>query len=743
MVRRVPASISCVLASLLIALSTVGAANWEIMLSVDPTSEDLEGIWGTADDDIFVVGGFGTILHFDGSSWNKMESGTEERLYDVWGTAGGDVFAVGNDGVVLHYDGSDWTEMSCDTGGRTLESVWGSDSDDVYAVGYDMIMHYDGDSWGETPGAPYPYAKAVWGTAADDVHVVGYEEALLYDGSTWTETGLGISWYEQYAIWGTAAAGLYVVGKFEATYRYSGGAWSRLADIPRAEWYGLWGTSGADLFAVGKLGTIARYNGTDWSSMASGTEQELRDVWGSSGSNVYAVGENGTILRYNGTSWSHVSSGWSGGFAAVSGNADDNVYAVGVEIILYYDGASWTEDPFGVSSGGGISVWVSPEGDVFVGGHVGGQGAVHHKEGTGWTTDTVAGTNVLLWDLWGTSADDVFAVGDSGTIVHFDGGDWTAMTSGTSDSFRGVWGSASDDVFAVTLAGDVFRYDGASWTELPAGWAYPLLDVWGSAADDVFASSVCQLLRYDGASWTSEFVESRFDQFLWGVWGSAGNDVFAVGSAGYIYHFNGASSSIAPRVTSQDLVAIWGSSTGAVFAVGGTGTILFYCEDCAPAGTPAVFRVDRDGRVLADGDLHAQALAAGAADVAEWVLVSEPVHPGDVVALDTTRPGAYRLASGRCSDRVAGVISTEPGVLLGEGLEDENRAPVALVGIVPVNVTNEGGPILPGDLLVTSSTPGHAMRWSGPEPCPCALVGKALEPMNDTRGLILVLLTSH
>ena len=212
MVRRVPASISCVLASLLIALSTVGAANWEIMLSVDPTSEDLEGIWGTADDDIFAVGGFGTILHYDGSSWNKMESGTEERLYDVWGTAAGDVFAVGNDGVVLHYDGSDWTEMSCDTGGRTLESVWGSDSDDVYAVGYDVIMHYDGDSWGETPGAPYPYAKAVWGTAADDVHVVGYEEALLYDGSTWTETGLGISWYEQYAIWGTAAAGLFSAG---------------------------------------------------------------------------------------------------------------------------------------------------------------------------------------------------------------------------------------------------------------------------------------------------------------------------------------------------------------------------------------------------------------------------------------------------------------------------------------------------------------------------------------------------
>jgi len=48
-----------------------------------------------------------------------------------------------------------------------------------------------------------------------------------------------------------------------------------------------------------------------------------------------------------------------------------------------------------------------------------------------------------------------------------------------------------------------------------------------------------------------------------------------------------------------------------------------------------------------------------------------------------------------------------------------------------------------GDLLVTSSTPGHAMRWAGDEPCPCSLVGKALEPMTEEFGVILVLLTAH
>jgi hypothetical protein len=92
---------------------------------------------------------------------------------------------------------------------------------------------------------------------------------------------------------------------------------------------------------------------------------------------------------------------------------------------------------------------------------------------------------------------------------------------------------------------------------------------------------------------------------------------------------------------------------------------------------------------------------------------------------------------------VAGVVSSQPGLLLGGTEPIDGKALLALCGIVPVKVTNEGGPIQPGDLLVTSSIPGHAMRWTGPMPCPCALVGKALEPMADESGVILVLLTAH
>lgn len=172
-----------------------------------------------------------------------------------------------------------------------------------------------------------------------------------------------------------------------------------------------------------------------------------------------------------------------------------------------------------------------------------------------------------------------------------------------------------------------------------------------------------------------------------------------------------------------------------------------------PAGTAAVFRVERGtGNVYADGAFYGKGFYSGSADIAEWVPVSEPVEPGDVLELDPTRPGFYRLARGPCSQLVAGVVSTEPGFVLGSppttsevlrstfDVQEAGQALLALIGIVPVKVTDENGPIRVGDLLVVSSTPGYAMRWDHESGPPCILVGKALEHHGGGTGVIPVLL---
>jgi len=58
-------------------------------------------VWGTSSSDVFAVGSEGTILHYDGTQWSEMPSGTRDWLTSVWGTSSGDVVVVGGTGTIL------------------------------------------------------------------------------------------------------------------------------------------------------------------------------------------------------------------------------------------------------------------------------------------------------------------------------------------------------------------------------------------------------------------------------------------------------------------------------------------------------------------------------------------------------------------------------------------------------------------------------------------------------------------
>jgi hypothetical protein len=68
------------------------------------------------------------------------------------------------------------------------------------------------------------------------------------------------------------------------------------------------------------------------------------------------------------------------------------------------------------------------------------------------------------------------------------------------------------------------------------------------------------------------------------------------------------------------------------------------------------------------------------------------------------------------------------------------RPLLALMGRVHVKATTENGPIRVGDLLTTASVPGYAMRCPAPKECEGAIVGKALEPLDEGEGIIEILL---
>jgi hypothetical protein len=164
----------------------------------------------------------------------------------------------------------------------------------------------------------------------------------------------------------------------------------------------------------------------------------------------------------------------------------------------------------------------------------------------------------------------------------------------------------------------------------------------------------------------------------------------------------------------------------------------------------------------AEGNVYATSFRPSSQDLASLVDVSEAVEPGDVLVIDRTKPGMMRRAFEASDNGVIGVVAASPGVVMGMKSPSEGdvprsmersddvpgadeptagdlalRAPVAFAGIVLCKVDATYGAVWPGNLLVTSPTPGHAMRADAP--LPGTMLGKALEPLEEGVGTIKVL----
>jgi len=217
-------------------------------------------------------------------------------------------------------------------------------------------------------------------------------------------------------------------------------------------------------------------------------------------------------------------------------------------------------------------------------------------------------TGENLTDVWGSASNDVFAVGSGGSILHYDGEDWSVAHTDTNGQLRAVWGTGPAHVLAGGQSG-IHRYDGTAWNR-QAGAPGSVEDIWGTDEDDVFAVHRYGLYHFDGSRW-SVLRATRLDN-LWGaqrgnvigvgtwgwirsddltswtpaqspthaflrtVWGLSTNAVYAAGDHGTLLHFNGTSWQTVPTPTTNSLFSLWGTATNCIFAAGGFGTVLRY-----------------------------------------------------------------------------------------------------------------------------------------------------------------------
>jgi hypothetical protein len=202
----------------------------------------------------------------------------------------------------------------------------------------------------------------------------------------------------------------------------------------------------------------------------------------------------------------------------------------------------------------------------------------------------------------------------------------------------------------------------------------------------------------------------------------------ATGASSGVYGRNTSPTSLGAGVTGQ------GTSGPALKAIGSNlGNDLVQGHTCVP-GCSERFHITSTGTYVAGSDF-AEALPARG-DKTSY-------EPGDVLIVSTDAPGLVEKSSQPYDARVAGVFSTRPGILgankNGATRVDPGDLPVAIVGVVPTKVSTENGAVQVGDLLTTSGTPGYAMRCTDRLRCIGAIVGKAMEPLRDQKGVIKVL----
>ena len=384
-----------------------------------------------------------------------------------------------------------------------------------------------------------------------------------WNGASWTpEGGVVIapaSWRSVFAIasndeWMVGSA----VGAVASIAHWNGVAWTAFAppNVPVAvNLNSVQMLSSSDGWAVGQGGTIIRWDGSSWKSIASpvASPNNLRGVWLASSGDGWAVGDAAVpvsqIFRWNGANWNlYQTSPVAAQLNAIHGSGTTNVFAVGNSpgagsppaIVRWTGGPAWTNiSPAGVAVGLNLyGVFAVNPSLAFA---VGDTGTMLRWDGTLWAS-ILSGTPNTLRGIWMASSTDGWAVGDAGTIVRWNGLAWAAETSPTANQLNSVQALTSTDVWAVGNLGTILHRNGLGWTLVPSGVTqnlnslYMLSDTegWVVGASDGTAPVI---LFWDGSTWTRVFPIPMVNLDLLDVWMVASQDGWSVGQNGLILRF--------------------------------------------------------------------------------------------------------------------------------------------------------------------------------------------------------------
>lgn len=458
-----------------------------------------------------------------------------ETVRAMSGTSANDVWAACGDGQVAHYDGMTWSFAQAADTHHSLSGIWAAAPDNVWAVSDSGgVTHFDGARWTEMTlplerfGTTQLGCTGIYGFGANDIWAACFSgDAAHYDGTSWTRVAVDTGITDLYGVYGGASNDIWITGDSGRVFHWDGATWTRVTLAMGGIFQSAWGTGTTDIWTGGYQGAIWHYDGATWTQApVVGTNPlEYQSGWVMTANDVWASSVGAPLGRGNlATGFTDVS--WPGldVIYAFWGSAPDNIWMGGEGGRLYrWNGSDWSS-PFPVGAPSLTATSGTSANDVWA---VGQFGTILHRDATRTWSRRASPTTSLLEGVAAFAPEDVWIAGRD-SVFRFDGTGWTEVLHEVGTEFTDIAGTSRNDVWVISTAAsnvDVRHFDGATWTTVLANGGYHAL--WVRGPGDVWLARDNDVLHLEGTTWVTKYTDT-FDMPS-SITGTSPDDVWAMG----------------------------------------------------------------------------------------------------------------------------------------------------------------------------------------------------------------------